>query len=255
MDVLLTQPLNFVYYSTFVYLDSIGEIYNLRLLFLVEGRMHKTILDDGFQSYLTDGAFLVGTPGIPMLMDLRNASIPNGLIPFSKARTCKDKRNYVHFYMHDKEFSRVLTATNKYLDDLKQYDGVITPDCSMLIHQAPCLQQANTYMNRAVGFYFQKNGIPVIPNIRWSDESSFDYCFLGVPKHSIVSVSTHGCIQRPEQRLMFKIGMEAMISELDPLAVLVHGRMPDDIFGGFIDRVDLHQYSSDVETAHKKRGA
>lgn len=217
--------------------------------------MSKTILDDGFQSYLTDGAFLVGEPGIPMLMDLKNASIPNGLIPFSKARTCKDKHNYVHFYMHDKEFSRVLTATKKYIDDLKQYDGVITPDCSMLIHQSPCLQQTNTYMNRAIGFYLQKNGIPVIPNIRWSDESSFDYCFLGVPKHSIVCVSTHGCIRRREQRIMFKIGMEAMLAALDPSAVLVHGRMPDDIFGDFASSVEMHRYPSAFETTHKRRGA
>lgn len=54
---------------------------------------------------------------------------------------------------------------------------------------------------------------------------------------------------------MFKIGMEAMISELEPSAVLVHGRMPEDIFGEFIDYVDLHQYPSAMETAHKKRGA
>lgn len=217
--------------------------------------MSKTILDDGFQSYLTNDAFFVGAPGIPMLMDLNNTSIPKGLLPFSKVRTCKDKHRYVHFYMFDKEFSRVLTATTRYLDDLKQYDGVITPDCSMLIHQSPCLQQTNTYMNRAIGFYLQKNGIPVIPNIRWSDESSFEYCFLGVPKHTIVSVSTHGCIRSREQRSMFKIGMEAMLSELRPSSVIVHGHMPDDIFGDFKNRVDLQRYPSDFETAHAKGGA
>ena len=34
--------------------------------------MKKTVFDDGFQSYLTDGAELVGEPGIPMLMRLDN---------------------------------------------------------------------------------------------------------------------------------------------------------------------------------------
>lgn len=33
--------------------------------------MKKTILDDGFQAYLTKGAILVGNPGIPMLLDLK----------------------------------------------------------------------------------------------------------------------------------------------------------------------------------------
>ncbi len=217
--------------------------------------MSKTILDDGFQNHLTTDAFLVGAPGIPMLMDLQNTQIPKGLVPFAKIKTCSDKHRYVHFYMHDKEFSRALTATTRYLEDLKLYDGVITPDCSLLINQAPCLQQANTYMNRAVGFFLQKNGIPVIPNIRWSDESSFDYCFLGVPKHSIVCVSTHGCIHTKAQHYMFKLGMRAMLEELEPSSVLVHGRMPDDIFGEFAGSVEMHRYPSAFELAHQKRGA
>ena len=157
--------------------------------------------------------------------------------------------------MDERKFTRVLTAADRYLKLLHLYDGVITPDCSMLINQAPCLQQANTYMNRAVGYYLQKNGIPVIPNIRWSDESSFDYCFLGVPEHSILCVSTHGCIRSSEQRRMFKAGMAAMLNTLDPRAVLVHGYMPDDIFGEFRKEVELYRYPSQFEIAHRKRGA
>ena len=214
--------------------------------------MRKTILDDGFYQYLVEDAFLVGEPGIPMLMDLNNTQIPRGLIPFGKTAKCKDHRQYVHFYMHDREFARVLTATTRYIDILKRFDGVITPDCSMLINQSACLQQTNTYFNRAVGFYLQKNSIPVIPNIRWSDESSFSYCFLGVPKHSIVCVSTHGCIRSSNQRKMFKTGVEAMLEEIEPKSVLVHGYMPDDIFGGFQDQVHFVRYQSQFEITHRQ---
>ncbi len=35
-------------------------------------RKRRTIFDDGFQEYLTVDATIVGTPGIPMLMDLDN---------------------------------------------------------------------------------------------------------------------------------------------------------------------------------------
>lgn len=34
-------------------------------------RRRKTIFDDGFQAYLTEGATVVGEAGIPMLMDLK----------------------------------------------------------------------------------------------------------------------------------------------------------------------------------------
>lgn len=218
-------------------------------------RKRKTIFDDGFQSYLTEDAVMVGKPGIPMLMELGNIDAPNDMIPFSKAKTAKNKRQFVHFYEHDKAFSTVLTGTKHYLDLLKQFDGVITPDCTMLIGQSPCLLQANTYMNRAVGYYFQKNGIRVIPNVRWSDESSFEYCFLGIPKNSIISISTHGCITSKEERRMFKVGLEAMLRELKPHTVLVHGYMPDEIFGNFLDKAEFHRYESQFERTHRKVGA
>ena len=215
----------------------------------------KSILDDGFQAYLTEGAVFVGAPGIPMLMDLGNAQVPQRLVSFGKAKTSGNKRAYIHFYMYDRCFSTVLYATRRYLDVLKLYDGVITPDCSMLIGQSSCLQQTNTYMNRAVGFYLQKNGIPVIPNIRWSDESSFEYCFLGVPEGSIIAVSTHGCIKTKDERSMFKNGLSAAIDTIHPESVLVHGYMPDDIFGCFEDSISFHRYASDFEQSHIKEGA
>lgn len=213
---------------------------------------NKSIFDDGFQAKLTEGAILVGEPGIPMLMNLNNAQIPQDMIPFGKAKSCKNKRQHVHFYMQDREFSRVLYATSRYLEILKLYDGVITPDCSMLIGQSPCLQQANTYMNRAVGFYLQRNGISVIPNIRWSDEASFKFCFLGVPKGSMVSVSTHGCISTSKEKQMFKVGLDAMLDSLETQIVLVHGFMPEEVFGDFCKYVEFHRYASMFERTHKK---
>ena len=52
--------------------------------------MKKTILDDGFQSYLTEGAVLTGDAGIPMLMNLHNAQVPIDIVPFEKARKEKE---------------------------------------------------------------------------------------------------------------------------------------------------------------------
>ncbi len=216
--------------------------------------MKKTILDDGSYPYLTEGAELVGEPGIPALLDIDNTQVPKGLVPFEKAKRTSNKRQYVHFYMHDKYFARVLTATDKYVDLLKEFDGVITPDCTMLAGQAPCIQQTNTYFNRAVGFYLQKQGIPVIANIRWSDEESFKYCFLGVPKNGIVSISTHGCLRSKRDKELFRIGTKEMIKVLEPTDILVHGYMPDEVFGEFYSQARFHRYPSLFEQTHKKEG-
>ena len=101
----------------------------------------------------------------------------------------------------------------------------------------------------------QKNGIPVIPNIRWSDESSFEYCFLGVPKRSIVSVSTHGCIRSNEQKRIFEAGLKEMIKVLEPTDVLVHGYMPEKVFEKFSEDTHFHRYKSQFERTHEKDGA
>lgn len=215
--------------------------------------MRKTILDDGFHNYLVEGASFVGSPGIPSLMNLKNVQIPKGLIPFEKAKLTTNKRQYVHFYMHDRFFADILTSTKKYVDLLKGFDGVITPDCTMLIGQSPCLLQTNTYFNRAIGYYLQKQGIPVIPNIRWSDENSFEYCFLGVPQKSIVSVSTHGCIRANKQKELFKLGLSEMIKVLEPTDVLVHGHMPEAVFNDFQTKTNFHRYPSLFEQTHPKK--
>lgn len=216
-------------------------------------KIRKTKFDDGFQAYLTQDAVLVGEAGIPMMMDLHNTQLPLDLIPFDKAKKCKDKHKYVHFYMHDKEFSRVLTATSRYLNLLKEFDGVISPDCSLAVGQAKCLQEANTYMNRAVGFYLQQHGIPVIPNIRWSNEDSFEYCFLGVPKNTIVAISTHGCLETKEDYEIMRIGIGVMLDKLHPSAVVVHGYMPNSIFGEYIGQTEFSRYASQYERTHVRK--
>ena len=42
--------------------------------------MRKTIFDDGFQSYLVEGARFVGDPGIPMLSNMNKVQIHKKLI-------------------------------------------------------------------------------------------------------------------------------------------------------------------------------
>lgn len=75
--------------------------------------MRKTILDDGSYPYIAEVAELVGAHGIPALLDIDKTQVPKGMLPFEKIKRADNKRQYVHFYMHDKYFARVLTATDK----------------------------------------------------------------------------------------------------------------------------------------------
>ena len=49
-------------------------------------------------------------------------------------------------------------------------------------------------------------------------------------------------------------GTEEMIRVLEPTDVLVHGYMPDEVFGRFYNYAEFHRYPSLFEQKHKKEG-
>ena len=217
------------------------------------------IIDDGFNSYLVETAFFDGIMEIPILKKPEKFIIPTGMVPFTCRNRSKNYQDFVCFYEHDIKFARVIRTTKKFLEDLRRFPGVISPDCSLYIDMPFCLQIVNVYRNRAVAYFLQEQGIYVIPNVRWGDERSYTKCelgekvaFLGLPHHSIVSVGTYGCIRRKEDKYYFREGLIAMLDELEPEIVLVYGRMPDSIFGELRHRTKFIQFTDWI--TRKKAG-
>ena len=68
------------------------------------------------------------------------------------------------------------------------------------------------------------------------------FAFLGIPKHSIVSIGTYGCIQGSENFQYFRDGLTAMLDNLEPEIVLVYGAMPKRIFASVASRTNFIQY-------------
>lgn len=171
------------------------------------------------------------------------------MVPFSTRERSLDKNDFVCFYEHDINFREILTNTEEYVEELRQYPGIITPDCSLYIDAPLCVQIADIYLNRAVGHYLQKQGLYVIPNIRWGDERTYKEDFLGekvafqgIEKHSIVSIGTYGQIRTAESKRFFKEGLEEMMKELEPQVVLVYGAMPEKLFSEVKDLATFIQY-------------
>lgn len=214
--------------------------------------MKKLIYDDDFNNFLVEGATFIGEAGIPVLQNMNNLQVPKELVPFTKSRKNIDRNKYVHFYVHDKYFKSILTHPEKYVVLFKTYDGIISPDPTMFIDNSKCLLETSTYMNRAIAFFFAKKGIPVIPNVRWTNEKSYEFCFLGIPKRYIVSVSTHGCCKSKQQKENFKNGLSKMIEVLEPTDVIVHGCMPNSIFKEFEGLTKFHRFPSEFEMTHMK---
>lgn len=207
------------------------------------------LVDEGFRVSLVETAFFDGDLEIPCIEAPEKMLIPTGMVPFSIRERGLESRDFVCFYENDINFREILTETERYVEDLKRFPGIISPDCSLYIDAPLCVQIADIYLNRAVGHYMQKQGIYVIPNVRWGDERTYTtelfrdkVAFLGVPHHSIVSIGTYGQIKTAESKRIFREGLIAMIDELEPEVVLVYGSMSDKIFCGLENKTRFIEY-------------
>lgn len=219
----------------------------------------KNTIDDGFRADLVEEATFCGILEIPEIKAPAEIHIPLGLIPFTQRKKSINHDEYVMFYEHDIKFADVLLSTDKYIEELSAFPGLISPDCSLYRDMPLAVQIANIYMSRAVGSYFQSRGFDVIPNVRWGDERTYTTCmfqekiaFVGLPKHSIVSIGTYGCIRGKENAYHFREGLRAMIEELEPEVVLVYGAMPDSLFSEFINKTKFIQYPDWISTKRRE---
>ena len=115
------------------------------------------------------------------------------------------------------------------------------------------MQQWNTYRSRAIGHWLQENGIPVIPNVRWGDERTYDLCCAGVPRNSTIAVGSHGCIKLLQERPYFINGLDYAVQKLRPVIVIVYGTAPDYIFDKYREQgIEIMQFDSVYMATHRK---
>ncbi len=174
--------------------------------------------------------------------------IPASLIPFSKSRSSKDFRKWVHFYEQDYEFVQLRRNPKRYLPLLQKFGGIISPDFSIYADAPWPIQAMNKYWNHALAFWLSIQKIPVIPNVRWGGERSYDFCFYGIEKNSIVAVGTHGQLKKAANKKLFLAGLPKMIETLSPHTIIVYGKAPDDIFGRYREEgIKIIPFSSETE--------
>lgn len=221
----------------------------------------KNLVDEGFRVSLVETASFDGDLEIPHIEAPDEIIVPKGMVPFSLRERSHNYEDFVCFYEQDIAFREILTETESFVDDLKRFPGIISPDCSLYIDAPLCVQLCSIYLNRAIGHYLKKQGIYVIPNIRWGDERTYTreifrekVAFLGVEKHSVVSIGTYGQVKSAESKRVFREGLVAMIEELEPEVVLVYGSMPNIIFHGLENRTQFVQYP-DWTSRMKKEAA
>lgn len=156
----------------------------------------------------------------PLIKD--NDFIPKNLIVWRKKATIY-KNKTLHFYTGDRYFNNIFNNPRKYNKKIKQYEAIITPDFSLYLDYPEPVKIYNTYKNRWLGHYWQSLGLIVIPSINWANPISYAYCFKGVEKNAIVSISTNTIRKRELSFSYFFWGLKEMINQINPRKILVLG--------------------------------
>ena len=211
---------------------------------------------DVFNAFLVENAEYEGYLELPKIKT--SNILPTKLVLFSVAmsQTWNDYDCFVMFYEHDIKFERLWNKPRKYLDKLKKFKGVISPDFSLYRSMPLVMQQWNTYRGRALAVWLQDNGIEVIPNVRFNDVRTYSFCFDGIEKGKTVAIGTHGCIQHKEDRLYFKSGLAILVEKLEPKNIVVYGQAPDDIFKEYKDKgINIISFESEILKSRKQVNA
>lgn len=179
--------------------------------------------------------------------------IPNKLIPFSKAISCTNKNQWVHFYEDDYLFERIWRNPKRYLEILREYNGVILPDFSVYRDMPYVMQLWNIYRSRAIGSWLQMQGIKVIVNIRYANQRTYKRCCDGISQHCVIAVGTHGTIKNKVDRQFFSEGLDVIVKTLKPIRIVVYGAAPDSIFAKYKQQgIEILQFDSDYSISHRE---
>lgn len=199
-------------------------------------------IKDVFKYWIFKDASQFGEFGLPLIR--KSEVIPKGLLPFNYVRSSKmsdeeKKETYIHFFIDDYQFERVWNNPKSYLDSFKKFAGIIMPDFSVYTNFPKALQVYNVYKSRLLSFYFQQNGIDVIPNITWSDERSLDWVLDGLPINSVVALSSNGVLNKHVIDDFINIYNKVMI-QLKPTKIIFVGRVPEKLKDNRIIEFESH---------------
>ncbi len=190
---------------------------------------------DVMKEFLITGAEFDGKYQIPIIPACQFDYMPEDSIDFEESfsRKIKNHRKLnVSFYVDDAKFSRLWNNPDKYLGHLSCFHSVTMPDFSISTGELGmpfALNIYNKYRNHALAWYLHMNNIKVVPSVSIADKDSYDWCFDGLPKHSILSVCTNGRVRSKAARLEFCEGFKEMCNRLEPTKVIIVGRIPDEL--------------------------
>lgn len=202
---------------------------------------------DVFNAWLLDGLTLAAPFDIPLIT--AQAGIPTRLICFSEAtgkHRAPDRLAWVHWYEDDVRMERFWARPDRYLDRLRQYGGVISPDFSVYRNMPRATKIHNTFRNQALGAWLQVQGLQVIANVRLSGRESIPYALAGVPHRATLALGLHGCVKDVANRVNVAEELRLVCDLCEPTDLVVYGSAASGVLDYPVERgIRVHLFTPD----------
>ena len=174
----------------------------------------------------------VGKYDIPEIKPLKKVGEIKEWVGFNYVLSDKSPAGKaVHFFIDDYQFERLWNNPDKYVEKLRQYEAVASPDFSPYGDMPLATQIFNHYRKHWVARYLQERGVKIIPTIRAStDKRSLEFYLEGEPKGGIVIISSMWT-NTQEQLEIFKKEYNTMYETLMPKKVYLYGKNIEGLQG------------------------
>lgn len=182
---------------------------------------HISTENDIMKETLIYGAELDGKYGFPVLEC--NAPKPQDTVDFRKSlKLYNVKHLNVNFFMHDYTFNSVWNNPDKYMEHFRCFQSICGFDFSVDINSPLALQIYNKYRNHVLSWYFQHNGVKLIPKVNILPDCS-DWIYDGLPHNSMLCCSTNGRLFNESTKKEFSDCFAEMESVLEPHTMVIVG--------------------------------
>ena len=128
-----------------------------------------------------------------------------------------------HFFTSDSNFESYWNNPFRYLRFLQQLGFVMSTDFSLYTNMVLLQKLWNSFRNKLLSAFYQRNGINLIPAPSWGDLVNIELYMEGWPKESIIAVNSTGIGLDKRCRHIWLEGYHAMLDILKPVHIIRYG--------------------------------
>ena len=131
-----------------------------------------------------------------------------------------------------------------YTDKLRIYECVVGIDPSPYDNMPLVVQKSQIYNNLAITYYYGKQGLKIIPNVRLGNNDTIS-SLSAYPKGTLIAIGSHGFTRKLDNREIFRNQVTIVVEVLRPSGIIVYGPVSEYIFQAAIDKgIPIYQYDS-----------